>query len=306
MTIGIIAPSSPVAESADAARGIARFESLGFKTVLGKHAHDKRGYLAGSDDDRADDLLTMLERDDIDAVICLRGGYGAGRLLNACSTPERQARLRQIAGRPPKAVIGFSDITMVHALIARELGWTSFYGPGITSFKNATDYTIAAFRSALMDVAPFDVLPSPDDPYLETIVPGSAEGVLVGGCLSLVISLLGTPWEPDLRGKLFFFEDVGEEPYAIDKMLTHLIAAGKLQECAGIIIGELADCKQRNPTNTLHLGEIFHDLIRPLGIPTLYNLPIGHGKHIATLPLGVHARLDATAKTLRIIAPGVS
>ena len=89
-------------------------------------------------------------------------------------------------------------------------------------------------------------------------------------------------------------------------MLTHLIAAGKLQECAGIIIGELADCKQRNPTNTLHLGEIFDDLIRPLGIPTLYNLPIGHGKHIATLPLGVHARLDATAQTLQIIEAGVS
>ena len=156
MTLGIIAPSSPVAESADAARAIARFDGLGFKTVLGEHAHDKRGYLAGLDTDRADDLLTMLERDDIDAIICLRGGYGAGRLLNTLNTPERLARLRQIAGRPPKAIIGFSDITMLHALIARELGWTSFYGPVITSFKNATDYTVAAFRSALMDVAPFD------------------------------------------------------------------------------------------------------------------------------------------------------
>lgn len=306
MTLGVIAPSSPVAESADAARAIARFEGLGFQTLLGEHARDKRGYLAGLDADRADDLLTMLERDDIDAIICLRGGYGAGRLLNALGTPERLARLRQLAGRPPKALIGFSDITMIHALIARELGWTSFYGPVITSFKNATDYTIAAFRHALMDVQPFAILPSPDDPYLETIVPGSAEGTLAGGCLSLVISLLGTPWEPDLRGKLFFFEDVNEEPYAIDKMLTHLLATGKLQECAGIVIGELADCQQRNPTNTLHLGEIFDDLIRPLGIPTLYNLPIGHGKHIATLPLGVRAQLDATTQTLRIIEAGVS
>ena len=306
MTLGIIAPSSPVAESADAARAIARFAGLGFETTLGAHAQDKRGYLAGLDTDRADDLLTMLERDDIDAIICLRGGYGAGRLLNTLNTPERLTRLRQLAGRPPKAIIGFSDITMLHALIARELGWTSFYGPVITSFKNASDYTIAAFRSALMEVAPFTILSNPDDPYLETIVPGAAEGLLTGGCLSLVISLLGTPWEPDLRGKLFFFEDVGEEPYAIDKMLTHLIAAGKLQACAGIIIGELADCKQRNPTNTLHLGEIFDDLIRPLGIPTLYNLPIGHGKHIATLPLGVRARLDATAHTLQIIEAGVS
>lgn len=305
MTIGIVAPSSPVAESADAARAIARLGALGFRTVIGEHAHDKRGYLAGQDADRADDLLTMLERDDIDAVICLRGGYGAGRLLNTLSKPEGQARLRRLAGRPQKALIGFSDITMVHALIARELGWTSFYGPVVTSFKNASDYTIAAFRSALMDVQPFEILPNPDDPYLETIVPGTAEGALTGGCLSLIISLLGTPWEPDLRDKLFFFEDVNEEPYQIDKMLTHLLAAGKLQECAGIIIGELAHCQQRNPTNTLHLGEIFDDLIRPLGIPTLYNLPIGHGKHVATLPFGVRAQLDATAQTLRIIESGV-
>ena len=306
MTLGIVAPSSPVAESADAARAIARFEALGFQTRLSEHARDKRGYLAGKDTDRADDLLRMLERDDVDAVICLRGGYGAGRLLNTFSTPAYQTRLRRLAGRPPKALIGFSDITMIHALIARELGWTSFYGPVITSFKNATDYTIAAFRSALMDVAPFEILPSPDDPYLETIVPGTAEGTLTGGCLALLVSLLGTPWELDLRGKLFFFEDVNEEPYAIDRMLTHLLAAGKLQECAGIIIGELAHCQQRNPTNTLHLGEIFDDLIRPLGIPTLYNLPIGHGKHIATLPLGVRAQLDATAQTLRIVEAGVS
>ena len=306
MTIGIVAPSSPVAESADAARAIARFEGLGFQTILGEHARDKRGYLAGLDADRADDLLGMIERDDIDAVICLRGGYGAGRLLNTINTPERLTRLRRLAGRPPKAVIGFSDITMIHALIARELGWTSFYGPVLTSFKNATDYTIAAFRRALMAVEPYEILPDPDDPYLETIVPGIAEATLTGGCLSLIVSLLGTPWEPDLRDKLFFFEDVHEEPYAIDQMLTHLLAAGKLQECAGIIIGELADCRQRTPTNTLHLGEIFDDLLRPLDIPTLYNLPIGHGKHIATLPLGVRARLDATAQTLQIIEAGVS
>lgn len=305
MTLGIVAPSSPVAEAADTARGVARLAGLGFRTAMGEHARDSRGYLAGADADRADDLLAMIERDDIDAVICLRGGYGAGRMLNALQSPERLARLRGLAGRPPKAIIGFSDITMVHALIARELGWTTFYGPVVTSFKGATDYTIAAFRQALMATEPFDILPDPDDPYVETIVPGVAEGPLVGGCLSLLVSLLGTPWEPDFADKMFFFEDVNEEPYAIDRMLTHLLAVGKLQRCAGIVIGELAGCRQRNPTNTLHLGDIFDDLLRPLGLPTIYHLPIGHGKHLATLPLGVRARLDATARTLRILEPGV-
>ncbi len=306
MTLGIIAPSSPVLDSHDTARGVAGLAHLGFAVIFGEHARDSRGYLAGRDDDRADDLLTMLERDDIDAVICVRGGYGAGRVLNALRAPARLARLRALAGRPAKAVIGFSDITMIHALLARELGWISFYGPVVTSFKEASDYTVAAFRRALMGTEPFDIFLAPDDAYVATIAPGVAEAPLRGGCLSLLTTLIGTPWEPDLRGAICFFEDVHEEPYAIDRQLTHLLAAGKLQGCAGIVIGELADCRPRSAINTLGLGDIFDDLLRPLGIPILYNLPIGHGKHLATLPLGVRARLDASAGTLRILEAGVS
>jgi muramoyltetrapeptide carboxypeptidase len=149
------------------------------------------------------------------------------------------------------------------------------------------------------------VLPDPDDPYVETLVPGVAEGELAGGCLQLVVTLIGTPWQIDLRDKLFFFEDIHCEPYEIDRMLSQLIAAGALQECAGIIIGEHADCAPKGPGNSLGLEQVFDDLIRPLGIPTLYHLPIGHGQHQATLPLGVQARLDATNKTLRILDPGV-
>jgi len=305
MTLGIIAPSSPVLDSHDTARGVAGLERLGFATTFGSHARDTRGYLAGQDGDRADDLLTMLERDDIDAIICVRGGYGAGRTLNTLREPARLARLRALAGRPAKAVIGFSDITMIHALLARELGWVSFYGPVITSFREASDYTVAAFRRALMETAPFDILPAPDDDYVATIAPGAVEAPLHGGCLSLLTTLIGTPWEPDLRGTIWFFEDVHEEPYVIDRQLTHLLAAGKLQECAGIVIGELADCRPRSAINTLGLGDIFDDLLRPLGIPIIYNLPIGHGKHIATLPLGVRARLDASAGTLRTLEAGV-
>ena len=305
MTVGIIAPSSPVLDSHDIARGVAGLERLGFATIFGEHARDTRGYLAGRDDDRADDLLTMLERDDIDAIICIRGGYGAGRTLNALREPTRLARLRALAGRPAKAVIGFSDITMIHALLERELGWTTFYGPVVTSFRDASDYTVAAFRRALMVTEPFDILPAPDDAYVATIAPGVVEAPLRGGCLSLLSTLIGTPWEPDLRGAIWFFEDVHEEPYMIDRLLTHLLAAGKLQGCAGIVIGELADCRPRSAINTLGLGDIFDDLLRPLGIPIIYNLPIGHGRHIATLPLGVLARLDASAGTLRILETGV-
>lgn len=304
--LGIIAPSSPVAEAAHIWRGIATLHDRGFRTTLADHARDSRGYLAGSDADRADDLLTMLERPDIDAVICLRGGYGAGRTLLALQDETCRARLRQIATQPPKVLIGFSDITMLHAFLAHELNWVTFYGPVVTSFRKADAYTITAFEQALCSTEPFAILPDPDDPYREMIVPGQATGPLVGGCLSLIVSLLGTPWALDLTDSIFFFEDVDEEPYAIDRMLTQLLAAGQLQRCAGIVIGELANCRQRNPVNTLHLSDIFDDLIRPLGIPTFYNLPIGHGKHLATLPLGVQAAIDADNRVLRVLEGGVS
>ncbi len=305
MTLGVVAPSSPVLEQSRVKRAVAALEQLGFRLAFADHAHDSRGYLAGQDTDRADDLLTMLERDDIDGVICLRGGYGASRVANALQAPAARARLRQLAGRPPKVFVGYSDITIIHALIARELGWVTFYGPVLTSFAHASDYTRAAFERALLAAEPFDILPDPDDPYRETVVSGTVEGELAGGCLSLVVSLIGTPWEIDLRGKVFFFEDVDEEPYGIDRMLSQLLATGQLQRCAGIVIGEHANCAPKGPGNSLGLEQVFADLIAPLGIPTLYNLPIGHGRHIATLPIGARVRLDATAQILRVLEPGV-
>ncbi len=301
MTLGVVAPSGPVPERSTARRGVMGLERLGFRVVLGRHALDSRGYIAGEDGDRAEDLLAMLERDDVDGVICLRGGYGAIRTAMAIDLQ----RLRQLRDGPVKPFVGYSDITVLHALLGRELEWTTFYGPMASSFAKPTEYTLVAFRSALMEVEPFDVLPDPDDPYVETLVPGMVEAPLAGGCLSLVVSLLGTPWEIDLAGKIFFFEDVGEAPYRVDRMLAQLIAARKLQKCAGIVAGEHVDCAPSGPNNSLGLEQVFDDLLRPLGVPTLYHLPVGHGRHHATLPLGARAALDATNRRLRILEPGV-
>jgi muramoyltetrapeptide carboxypeptidase len=300
MTIGVVAPSSQIFERSDTARGVAVLERLGFNVVFAPHARDRYGYLAGSDRDRADDLLSLFFRDDVDAVMCMRGGVGANRTANALD----RNLLAKLADRPPKPFIGFSDITVPHAIFAKELNWVTFYGPMIITFPRATEYTLAAFRRALMETEPFDIYPDPDDPYVETMVEGVAEGELVGGCLQLLAALVGTPWEVETAGKILFFEDVHVPPFSIDRSLSQLIAAGKLQECAGIVIGEHTDCAPRN-TPSLSLEQVFDDLIRPLGIPTLYHLPIGHGKHLATLPIGVQARLDATNKTLSILEPGV-
>lgn len=301
MTLGVVAPSSQLLERSTAARGVQELERLGFHVVFSPHADETYGYLAGSDAARADDLLTMLERDDVDAVLCLRGGYGALRTARALD----RGRLRHLAQRPAKPFIGYSDITVLHALLGHELGWVTFYGPMLLSWAHPSAYTRTAFTRALMQTEPVAIAPDPDDPYVETLVPGTATGELVGGCLQLVAALVGTPWDLDLRGKLFFFEDVHAEPYEIDRMLSQLLAAGKLQECAGIIIGEHADCRPQHPGPTLGLEQVFDDLLRPLGIPTLYHLPLGHGAHLATLPLGVQAQLNATEKTLHIVEPGV-
>jgi muramoyltetrapeptide carboxypeptidase len=243
----------------------------------------------------------MFARDDVDAVLCLRGGTGATRTAHAI---DRDA-LARLCDLPPKPFIGYSDITVFHALLGRELNWATFYGPVLTSFAKATDYTLDSFRDALMRAGPFDILPNPDDPYVETIVPGVVEGELVGGCLPVLNWTVGTPWEPDLRGKILFVETTRRGPGDVDRFLSHLLAAGRLQQCAGLVIGELFESGPQT-TPSLSLAEVFDDLIVPLGIPTLYNLPFGHGKHHATVPIGVGARLDATGKALRILEPAVT
>lgn len=301
MTVGVCAPSGPVFNRSDVDRAVAAIERLGFRVVLAPHARDGYGYLAGSDADRAADLHEMLERPDVDAIICLRGGYGAIRTAAALDLP----RLRRLADAPPKPFVGYSDITVLHALLQRELGWVTFYGPMGTTFVRGTAYTRDQFGYALIEAEPFDIAPDPDDPFVATLVPGRVEAPLAGGCLSLVASLVGTPWEIDLRDTIFFFEDVNEPPYSIDRMLMQLLQAGKLQSCAGIVVGEHAGCEPRGG-NSLSLEQVFADLLVPLGVPLIYGLPIGHGRHHATLPLGVRAALDAGAGTLRILEPGVT
>lgn len=302
MRIGIVAPSGSFLEPSTVERGVATLERLGFTVEMGAHTADAYGHLAGRDQDRAGDLLTMLERPDIDGVICLKGGAGALRTALALDP----VRLERLVALTPKVFMGFSDITVIHAVLERALGWVSFYGPMVMSLARPSEYVLEGFRQALMCADPFQIGPDPDDPYVGTLVPGVAEGELAGGCLTLLALLVGTPWEPDLAGRILCFEDVDEEPYAIERYLSQLIAAGRLADCAGVVIGQHTNCQPHEPGPSLALEQVFRDLLVPLGIPTIYHLPIGHGKHIATLPLGALARLDASAGTLMVLESGVA
>ncbi|MDE3057408.1 MAG: LD-carboxypeptidase [Bacteroidota bacterium] len=302
-TVGIIAPASNVYEHEEIVMGREIIESLGFKTVLGKNTARQYGYLAGSDEQRADDMNEMFHRDDIDGIICLRGGWGSMRILPMLDY--------EMMRKNPKVLMGYSDITSLLLAVYKHAGIVTFHGPVVLSTYN--DYTMEYLTKAVFTPQPVGLIKNPPLPSGEKVEQenriirlgkGKGSGALVGGNLSLLVSTLGTPFEVDLKGKVLFIEEVGEEPYRVDRMLTHLWLTGKLQELAGLVIGKLTDCTPNDykPAfpQTLSVEEILRTRIEPLGIPAVYGLMIGHIKDKITVPLGIQATLDGDAGTLTI------
>ncbi|MGI5840007.1 MAG: S66 peptidase family protein [bacterium] len=299
-TVGIVSPSSrPEPEKLN--RGAAYLESRGYRVVLGEHVLDSRAYLAGRDEDRAADLNELFGRKDIAAILCAQGGYGSLRTLRYLDWNVIRAN--------PKIFLGYSDITGFHCAFRQEAGFVTFHGPMVAHEMGGefTSYTDDHLWRAVAGAEPVGVIENPPDgPPVQVITEGTVTGELVGGNLSLIAALMGTPYELETRGKILFLEDVGEAPYRYDRYLMHLWQAGKLQSAAGIVIGESVDCVPTDPASpTLTLTEVFDDLIKPLNIPAIYGLCCGHGRHKATLPLGVQATLAAGEKKLIIEESGV-
>jgi muramoyltetrapeptide carboxypeptidase len=304
-TIGLVSPSGPsrtggtgsTPDPVEQARN--RLHSAGFRTVVAPHAFDARGYLAGMDADRAADLQQMLEDPAVQAVLCIRGGYGAHRLLD---------RLNYHAiGRRPKVFIGYSDITALHFALYTQCGFVTFHGPMVTALAQSDPHDYIEMLRAVSRPEPLGRLVNPPGaPAVETLVPGVAEGPLIGGNAALVTALLGSRFAPDVRdfrGKVLFLEDVGEKLYRLDRKLAHLRLAGIFDHVAGIVIGECVYAADADPTLTLR--QILEDHIVPLGKPAIYGLACGHGKYHLTLPMGVRARLDATERSLSVEESGV-
>ena len=301
-TIALIAPCSPPSAE-KMAKGISNLTQLGFKIIEGKSLRAFNGYLAGTDEERLADLHWAFKNPEIDAVWCIRGGYGAGRLL-----PKIDYELIR---RHPKPLIGYSDVTALHLAIHQRTGLVTFHGP-----VAASDYpenTLRHFNSVLMQpVVPYEItapsLGNESDsidyqPFV--ITKGQANGALTGGNLSLLAAMAGTPFAPVFKKKIVFIEEVGEQPYRIDRMLTQLIQATDLAQAAGIVLGVFNDCQPKPDSPSLSLPDALRDRLGGLGIPVVYGIPFGHVAHQATLPYGIEAKLEADTMRLTILETAV-
>jgi muramoyltetrapeptide carboxypeptidase len=307
-TIGLVAPSAAPNEPERIRYAIETVESLGFKVKAGAHVFDRDGYLAGSDAARAADLNEMFADDGVDAIWCVRGGYGAMRLLPALDYALIQ--------RKPKALIGFSDITALHMAIHRHAGLVTFHGP--VAWRAFTPYTLGELKRVLWTAdVPARLGAPPPFPQragqvdwenrVTRLAPGKARGRLFGGNLCLMAHLCGTPYFPDLHGAILFLEDVEEPYYRIDRFLTQLWLSGGLAGVAGVALGKFTNCEPS--AFFLHnrpLEEILAERFRALGVPAVSGLMIGHVEDQTTLPVGCLAELDADAGTLTLLEPGVS
>jgi muramoyltetrapeptide carboxypeptidase len=302
-TIGVCAPSGPYYNASDVYRPTEWWESKGYRVKLLDGVWAKDDYEAGPPEKRAEDLHTLFADPEVDVIQVLWGGTGAIRVL-----PHLDF---EVIAANPKALMGYSDITNLHVALRQEAGLATLHGPGLGSmgYPERTSFTWDSARAAFRDGAAGPVPGDPDDPYRRTIVGGRATGPIVGGNLFTFVHLMGTPWEPVFDGAILFFEEVHEPAYVIEIHLDQLRLAGKLNRVAGVVVGELKDCdwseqRPEAPRNR-SIEDVLERCLAPLGVPVLYRLPLGHGKHLATIPLGVPATLDADARTLTIDEPGV-
>jgi muramoyltetrapeptide carboxypeptidase len=298
-TIGIIAPGTAVSDPEDLAqvKEVAKYFNL--KYIIGKYVESGSGYKTRKVAERLDDLHSMFKSPDISAVICIRGGHGSAHLLDGIDY--------DLIRKNPKIFIGYSDITAMHLAIQKHAGIVTFHGPMMLS--TFTKYTIGYFQKAMFSPLPIGELNNPpsgdgvhNPAQLRVIVPGKATGKTTGGNLSLITSLIGTPYEIDTKDKIFFVEDVGEEPYRIDRMMMQLKLSGKLDAVAGIVIGKCEDCNYSKPSRVWDdsLGEVFNKIFENFKKPVIYGLMFGHTADQLTIPLGVEASIDTDNLSISI------
>jgi muramoyltetrapeptide carboxypeptidase len=305
-TIGVISPaSSPNATALS--KGVKLLESKGFRVELGpvsKKLHGG-GMLSAPDEDRAKEISWAFSDAGIDAIISSGGGYGTMRVLDSLDFGE--------ISEHPKIIVGYSDLTALLNSITKLTGLITFHGPMVASDfgeDRASGYSISELLHAITLPSPLGLVPIPEEaPPVVTVLEGKAQGRLAGGNLTLITRLMGTKYQIDFADKIALIEDVGEDPYRIDGMLTQLLMSGCLEKCNGIVFSTCVGCPPEErlgrTINRITVESVVKERLEKLGKPAIYNFPAGHTLHKPTLPLGAACELDATSRTLRITEPAV-
>ena len=286
--VGIIAPAGPV-EPSEIEPAISLLESLGFRVCLGPHVYERKAYLAGDDETRLADLHEMFRKDEVRVILCARGGYGIHRILEKIDYT--------LAKKSPKIIVGYSDITALLIALYRKTGLVTFHGPMAKDLGKNENRNL----ESLLQLVTSDSRITFSLSHGKVIRPGKSRGVLLGGNLSLLCQLIGTPFMPPPRGKILFIEEKGEPHYRIDRMLTHLKLAGFLTQCAGVVFGEFSECGDASS-----VVEVLQERTHELGIPVMTGLKVGHGLENVAVPVGVRAILDTETKSVTLAEPSVT
>lgn len=296
-TIGLAAPAGVLRGPEQVERAVQTLRAMGFEVRVGQHVLARHGFLAGTDQQRADDLMTLFEDEDVRAIVCMRGGWGCARMLPLLDYEAIRAN--------PKAVVGYSDVTALLLALYARAGLVSFHGPvGISSWGGLTETsfldTLVRGRTLHLegDTAPRR-LP------VQTVRGGTAEGPLVGGNLTVAAALAGSPYLPSFDGHVVFFEEVREEPYRLDRLLTQLALSGHLRRVAGVVFGQCERCSG-DTMPEWSAEDVLRDHLAATNAPAWIGAPIGHVSPVYTVPVGVMARVDAFAGTLETTEPAVS
>jgi muramoyltetrapeptide carboxypeptidase len=279
-TIGLVAPAGPIDEKKFLA-GVAELEYLGYKVKYSQNIFASTRYTAGSIKRRTDEFNEMLLDESVNAIFAVRGGYGSMQLLE--NVDER------VVAKKPKIIMGYSDITALLIGFYQKYSWVTFHGPMVSKDFGGKSYDKRSFTKILTKALPAGPV---DSRTTEVLVPGVARGRLLGGCMTLIVSLLGTPWELDTDGAILFLEDINEKPYKLDRMITQLRLAGKFQNVRAIIFGEMPGCYPELDKG-FTLQELLKDLTKDLNIPIIFGLHAGHSDTSnLTLAFGVEVSLN--------------
>lgn len=299
--IGIISPASSPDDLTRIEKGVRYLESLGYRVLVGKNVGKYNGYLAGTDEERLDDLHSMFQNKNVKAIFCVRGGYGSGRLLDRINY--------NIVKKNPKIFVGYSDINALQIAFYTKLGLVTFIGPmlAVDFYDEVSPFTEENFWRIVTSEKKIGKITNPNSEKFFTLNKGKAIGKIIGSNLTLITSLFGTEFFPKTKDTILLLEDINEEPYRIDRMLNQLRLGKIFKQTKGIILGNFTECVPKDPeTRSFSLNEIILDYFQnKIKIPVIYNVKHGHIKDNITIPIGLKCNLNATKGTIEILENGV-